>query len=353
MNRTQAEHGRFPLGRWIAFCALAEAIGMSASAAAARATEFIPGAGAVGPFALIVVGGLIEGLALGLFQSAALARWLPQFSRRRWMLVTVIVAGLGWAAASAPSQLSAQDDSTPPIAFIAAAAAGLGIATGAFLGAAQAGGFRQLVRHPWRWIGISAVAWIPTMIVIFLGATSPNSDWSFLQVVAFGAATGTLAGAVLGLLSGILAPSLLGHSIANRIVARLLNSPGRRLLDKSLVVMRVRGRNSGAQFELPVRYTRIDNGLVIVPGRPERKQWWRNLRLPTTIEVLLDGEWRPATAVVLGTNDEPYAGLVAVCRERRANMRVPSGDPIVVVTFQGPPPMNPLDPSVVQIRRLP
>ena len=58
--------------------------------------------------------------------------------RRRFLALTAIVAGLGWAAASAPSVLSTEDGASPPLGLIAVGAAALGVAMGAALGAVLA-----------------------------------------------------------------------------------------------------------------------------------------------------------------------------------------------------------------------
>jgi hypothetical protein len=339
MTITTASHpGPFPLGRWIAACAAAEAIGMSASAAAARAPELLPGGGTVAVgLAFVVLGGLIEGIALGTLQSAVLRRWLPAMNRMWWILATVLVAGLGWAAASAPSQLAPPDDSAaPPLPLILIGAVALGAVMGVALGAAQAGGLRTVVRHPWAWIRISAIAWAPTMAIIFAGATTPGTDWSLPSVVLFGAATGAVAGAVLGLITGMLTPWLSGHSVTNRLVARILGSPARGLLASSLVLLRVRGRISGVEFELPVQFARTAGGIVIVPGRPERKQWWRNLVKPSAITVLIDGTWRLAVARLVVADDPEHATALADYRHRWSKITVPADTPLVLATWSDP-----------------
>ena len=195
------------MARWITVCAVAEAIGMTAAATAAKASRALVGEPgnpreASLTLTLVVAGGLIEGLALGGLQAAGLGRLLPGLDRRRWLLVTTAVAGLGWALASAPAALSGTDDgSAPPLLLVLSGAAGLGAVMGLILGAAQARVLRGHVRHPWRWVGASATAWAPAMAVIFLGATAPEAEWSVPAVVALGTATGLVAGAVLGLVS--------------------------------------------------------------------------------------------------------------------------------------------------------
>lgn len=203
------------LRRWTALCAAAETVGMTAAAAAAKAAAALveddPGAAALaGGLALVVAGGLVEGTALGVAQAAGLRELLTPRRRRLWVLVTVAVAGLGWAAASAPAALSGDESgTTPPLLLVLAGAAGLGAVMGAALGAAQGAVLRAVVPRPWRWVAVSAAAWTPAMVVVFLGATTPSADWSVATVVLLGALTGLAAGTVLGLVSGRLLPSLL------------------------------------------------------------------------------------------------------------------------------------------------
>jgi hypothetical protein len=217
MVRTTAEPPARPavraptrLGRWVLLCAGAEAVGMAAAAGAARAaTALAPDRTALA-WGLVVAAGLVEGTALGLAQSAALRPDAPGLRRRHWVLMTVAVAGLGWAAVSAPAVLGGDDGAGagPSALLVASGAAGLGLLMGAVLGAAQAGALRGTVARPWRWVGVSATAWTPAMVVIFAGATAAPATWSDLAVVALGAGTGALAGAVLGAVSGVLVPVL-------------------------------------------------------------------------------------------------------------------------------------------------
>jgi hypothetical protein len=204
------------LVRWTILCASAEAIGMAAASSAAKVSQALvgePGNGRESAIALslVVAGGLVEGIALGTLQAAGLGRLLPGLNRRRWLLVTAAVAGLGWAAASAPAVLTADSGgAAPPLLLILGGALGLGAAMGAVLGAAQASVLRGQVRHPWRWVGANMAAWAPAMAVIFAGATAPGADWPGPTVVALGAVTGLLAGTVLGLVSGWFLPTLDG-----------------------------------------------------------------------------------------------------------------------------------------------
>lgn len=199
--------GRLPsLARWTAACAAAEALGLGAAAGAARwAQSTDPAAG----LALIVAAGLVEGVALGAAQAGVLGRWLPRLRRGRYVAATVLVAGLGWAAASAPAALTVDDGAPGPsrlVLLVGGAALGLGM--GVLLGAAQAVTMRGAVPRPRRWVLASTAAWPGAMAVIFVGASSPGETWSTGAVMLTGAVTGGLAGAVLGLVSWSFLPSL-------------------------------------------------------------------------------------------------------------------------------------------------
>jgi MFS family permease len=169
---------------------------MTAASAAARAAVDLPDAAAL---LVVVGGGLVEGVALGWLQARALAGILGRRRSRRWFAATVLVAGVGWAAASAPATLTEPGEGTsPPTLVVLVAAAGLGAVMGSALGAAQAWALRGAVRHPARWIGANVAGWSLAMPVIFLGAMTAGATWPAWVVVGLGTATGLVAGAVLG-----------------------------------------------------------------------------------------------------------------------------------------------------------
>jgi hypothetical protein len=351
------------LTRWTALCATAEAIGMAAAATAAKTSQALvgePGDGRESALALCLVvgGGLVEGIALGALQAAGLGRLLPGLNRRRWLLITVAVAGVGWAAASAPAALPGADDAgaTPPLALILGGALLLGAVMGALLGAAQATVLRGQVRHPRRWVGANLAAWAPAMVVIFLGASAPEADWPGPTVVLLGALTGLGAGASLGLVSGWFLPTLDGPSAQNRLVDGVLGSPVHRVLDRPLVALRVRGVVTGRTFELPVQYAAEDssavnavgNAVVVVPGRPETKRWWRNLIEPAPVDVLLQGHWQHGHGILLHAGEPGYDTALGVYRRRWPRADIPPDSPLVQVRLArlnpaeaGTPPSRP------------
>src|SRR6476661_3140129 len=118
---------------------------MTASAGAARAGQALtdrpgPLGGTAVALAVVVAGGLVEGVALGAAQAWPLGRWLTSLRRGRYVLATVLVAG--------------RDDggAAPPLGLVLLGAAGLGLVMGPVLGSAQAAALRGAAPHPWRWV---------------------------------------------------------------------------------------------------------------------------------------------------------------------------------------------------------
>ena len=76
--------------------------------------------------------------------------------------------------------------------------------------------------------------------------------------------------------------------LANPLVRRVLDSPGHRLVSGRLVLLAYRGRRSGREHRIPLRYAETEAGaLVAIAVRPDRKRWWRAFRTaaPATLTV--------------------------------------------------------------------
>ncbi|MCB0895910.1 MAG: hypothetical protein KDB43_11140 [Nocardioidaceae bacterium] len=319
-----------PYLSWVAACAAAETVGMTAAAGASRVSD-----GLVGPVALgvVVAGGLVEGTALGVAQGGVLARMFPALARARYLAATVIVAGLGWAAASAPSALGGGGDAEqPPVLLVVSGAVALGLVMGAVLGAAQATTLRGAVRHPGRWVVANTAAWPLAMVLVFLGATLPDAGWTTPGVLLTGALTGVVAGTVLGLVSGLFLPSLSGASASSRAVLALLATSRPSGVQRNLLGLGVRGRISGRQYRFPVQYAVASAGLVVVPGHPERKTWWHNVDgTLTPVEVLREGDWGPASARVLVPGDPGYDAALGAYLRRWPRTPMAPDQPLVLV----------------------
>jgi len=116
----------------------------------------------------------------------------------------------------------------------------------------------------------------------------------------------------------------------NDVVLRLLTH--RRLrMGRALVGLDITGRRSGRHYRFPVQYAEDRAGLVVVPGQPATKTWWRNLAdRPAEIGILLDGRWQRATAQVLQPGDLAYAVACATYQQRYPRPMIARG-PIVRV----------------------
>jgi hypothetical protein len=117
----------------------------------------------------------------------------------------------------------------------------------------------------------------------------------------------------------------------NRVVLGLLASPVCRLLDRSVVGLRLQGVVTGRMHELPVMFARDEAGLVLYAGRPESKRWWRNLRKPSPVLVLSGRAWRLARAEILRPGT-PARETARLTYERRwPRVKVGPNDPLVRV----------------------
>jgi hypothetical protein len=327
---------------WVLSCVTAEAIGMTAAAGAARGATVFTGH-AVGHattwgLLLVVLGGLVEGGALGVLQARALTDVLGPTGRQRWTAVTILVAGLGWAAASSPAALSGDDGgATPSLLLVLPGAALLGAVMGVALGATQAWALRHRVRHPWRWVAGSAAGWAAAMPVIFLAATGVGATWPWWIVVPIGTVTGLAAGLALGTVSGPFLDTLDGPAWHHRLVLGVLMFRRARApaVDGrgGLVGLGVDGVRTGRHYRFPVEAACWGpDRLVVLPAHPERKTWWRNLDGRPAVEVLLAGVWVPATGFVVRGDDPGWRDARSAYAVGFPSVRAP-GDPLVVLSL--------------------
>jgi hypothetical protein len=106
-------------------------------------------------------------------------------------------------------------------------------------------------------------------------------------------------------------------------------------MSRSVAGLRIRGRRTGAWHELPVQYAREGRDIVVFPGHPERKQWWRNVESPAPVQVLVDGRWQPATARVVRPGDPSYHASASSYRKRFSHAHVPEQAPLVRIVLGG------------------
>ena len=77
--------------------------------------------------------------------------------------------------------------------------------------------------------------------------------------------------------------------LANPLVRVVLESRAHPLLSGRLVLLVYRGRRSGREFRIPLRYAETGTALVAVAVRPERKQWWRAFSEANRATITLRG----------------------------------------------------------------
>lgn len=362
-ERTTSVRRPPPWRRWTLACGAGETIGMAAAAGTAGLLLAVVGEPHDWPSGLVVwvgsiAGGAVEGLAIGLLQFWVLHPWLPRLRRRRWVGVTVVVALAGWAlgmaapslltwrlnSAEGPAGTDAAAAGGPPLWLMPLAGAALGLAFGAVFGAAQASVLRGQVARPRRWVTANSLGWSAALAVMMTGASLPSGPWPLPQLLLLGGATGVLAGLAIGAVTGLFLRSLddtapPGGTAVNRVVLWLLRSPAQRALSGALVDLRYTGFHSGHRYALPVQYAEDGDRLVVVPGHPQTKVWWRSLLEPAPVEVTLRGRVRTGTGRVLRSSDRGYVAARTAYLGRWSRVRVQSDDPLVVLDLEDDSPV--------------
>jgi deazaflavin-dependent oxidoreductase (nitroreductase family) len=97
------------------------------------------------------------------------------------------------------------------------------------------------------------------------------------------------------------------NKIVNPLVRLILRSPMHKLMSDSLLVITCCGRKTGREYRLPVQYAQAGNMLYIVPGMPEQKTWWRNLKEAAPVRLTLRGQSVAGTGVVLKPDKDEEA----------------------------------------------
>jgi deazaflavin-dependent oxidoreductase (nitroreductase family) len=96
--------------------------------------------------------------------------------------------------------------------------------------------------------------------------------------------------------------------LANPLVRVVLESRAHRLLSGRLVLLSYRGRRSGREFRIPLRYAETAAGAVVaVAVRPERKQWWRTFAAGERATLTRRGQRMGARGAVVEGDDRAAA----------------------------------------------
>jgi F420H(2)-dependent quinone reductase len=136
--------------------------------------------------------------------------------------------------------------------------------------------------------------------------------------------------------------------LANPVVRRLLRSRAGRGLGRRLALIRYRGRRTGRTYELPVQFARDGDRIWILPGSPEHKTWWRNLRGGADVDLVLAGQPAKGHAVVIDRRQPEFedgrsAYLRVIPQAQRAIGRPgqtgpdPGGAGVVLIRVDLPP----------------
>jgi deazaflavin-dependent oxidoreductase (nitroreductase family) len=117
---------------------------------------------------------------------------------------------------------------------------------------------------------------------------------------------------------------LVQNHLVNPVVRALLRARVHGLLSGAVALITVTGRRTGRAYTIPVMYARDGDDLYTYVGSPERKTWWRNLREPQLVRVVVAGREFGAVAGVLDPAAQPDQ-VRAGCALMRARSPVRSG----------------------------
>ena len=93
----------------------------------------------------------------------------------------------------------------------------------------------------------------------------------------------------------------------------LLRSPFSRLLDKSVMLITVRGRRTGAEYALPVQYAQGEKAIWVIAAHHERKTWWRNLLAEGPVVLRVRGHELNGRAQALAGESAPAEVEQGLC----------------------------------------
>ena len=134
------------------------------------------------------------------------------------------------------------------------------------------------------------------------------------------------------------------NHLANPLLGMLLRSPLGGRLGRRFALLSYYGRRSGQRHELVVQYAREGTLVWIIPGRPERKTWWRNLRETRSVELRLAGEEFQGLAIALTGDEHPDELRRAEAAYRRQRPHTASA-PGIPSSSGGTPSSSPIGPS--------
>jgi hypothetical protein len=215
-----ADRGRGVWLRWVAANAVAECVGLGASALVAVLvlTRDDPSAAAVvGGAVAVVATGAVEGAAVGWAQWRVLRRPLPSIPARAWIVATVLGALVAWTLGMLPTTLldlgsmdAAAGETVEPATWVQLVlAAGMGLVLGPVLAVFQWWVLRRHLAGAGWWVPANALAWAVGMPLVFLVAGGAPEGVAPAGIAALVLVTLLLTGAVVGAVHGTLLVRLL------------------------------------------------------------------------------------------------------------------------------------------------
>ncbi len=97
------------------------------------------------------------------------------------------------------------------------------------------------------------------------------------------------------------------NKVVNPFMRFILRSPFHKMMSAAVLLITYRGRKSGKTYTLPANYVQVGETVFIIPGMPEQKTWWRNLRGGAAVTLTLDGSPVNGSALVLQGEVEAVA----------------------------------------------
>ena len=121
-------------------------------------------------------------------------------------------------------------------------------------------------------------------------------------------------------------------SLTNRVIVAVLRSHLHWLLSAALLELRFNGRRTRRLYSMPAQYARLGDDLVLYPGRPSQKVWWRNFEEPDDVTIMLAGREEQRKAHVLRPGDLKYDAAREVYASRFKRITIPPENPLVLLT---------------------
>ena len=194
---------KFSLFWWVIWVSLGTALGFILPSIATL-VSVADGRDATGQFVLAVIGGALQGAILGFAQAFALRRTVAALPMLGWILVTTVGAILAWSFGMIPGSFLALASGTPLgiaelIVFGLLAVLVLPTAQWFILRGTKLGKIGRV----WRWIPITAVAWIAGIVWLLLASLLVQDSTDLVHLIALYTVAGLLMVLTVSFITGL------------------------------------------------------------------------------------------------------------------------------------------------------